>query len=86
MSTSFTTVLASSENGFSTQTLIALLAASAGFLIALFNSAVAYIRDKKQEAEMREQARRFEAFKVRQLRLFQIQVGATAARLTSLAG
>ncbi|PNW70533.1 hypothetical protein CHLRE_17g723950v5 [Chlamydomonas reinhardtii] len=58
----FTTVL-SGEGGSKWQIVIALLASSVGFVVAIVNSAFAYFRDKKQMEELAAQERRFEAFK-----------------------
>ncbi|KAG2449758.1 hypothetical protein HYH02_005283 [Chlamydomonas schloesseri] len=58
----FTTVL-SGDGSSKWQIVIALLASSVGFVVAIVNSAFAYFRDKRQMEELAAQERRFEAFK-----------------------
>lgn len=57
------TIISSGPDENKWQTLIALLASSVGFVVAVVNSIAAYFRDRKQMEELAAQERRFEAFK-----------------------
>ncbi|EFJ53075.1 hypothetical protein VOLCADRAFT_85983 [Volvox carteri f. nagariensis] len=58
----FSTII-SGDGGNTIQIVIALLASSVGFVVAVVNSVAAYFRDKRHMQELAAQERRFEAFK-----------------------
>jgi hypothetical protein len=52
------------DGGVSWQTIIAVVAAAASFIVALINAVAAYYRDKQTQQELYAAERRFEQFKV----------------------